>query len=126
MSPNDRKYAATHEWVKIENGLAIVGITDHAQHALGDLTFLDLPPVGKRLAQSAICGAVESVKAASDLYAPIAGTVAEINAALQDAPEIINQDPHGKGWILKLKDFDASQLDVLLDAAAYDAQCLGS
>lgn len=126
MSPDDRKYAATHEWVKIENGLAVVGITDHAQHALGDLTFLDLPPVGKRLAQSAICGAVESVKAASDLYAPIAGTVAEINAALQDAPEIINQDPHGKGWILKLKDFDASQLAALLDAAAYDAQCLGS
>ena len=123
MSPDDRKYAVTHEWVKVEDGLAAIGITDHAQHALGDLTFLDLPAVGKRLAQSAICGAVESVKAASDLYAPIAGTIAEVNTALPAAPEIINQDPYGKGWILKLKDFDASQLDALLAAADYDAQC---
>ena len=123
MSPDDRKYAVTHEWVKVEDGLAAIGITDHAQHALGDLTFLDLPAVGKRLAQSAICGSVESVKAASDLYAPIAGTIAEVNTALPSAPEIINQDPYGKGWILKLKDFDAAQLDGLLAAADYDAQC---
>ena len=121
MTPNDRKYAKTHEWVKIENGLATVGITDHAQKSLGDITFVELPKTGKTFAQNAACAVVESVKAASDIFAPVAGEVAEINAALDAEPQIVNQDPYGAGWIFKLKNPDMRQLGALMDAAAYDA-----
>lgn len=121
MTPDDRKYGKTHEWVKVEGDLAVVGISDHAQEALGDITFVEQPAVGDAVKQGGECGVIESVKAASDIYAPIGGEIAEINSGLEDAPEQINQDPYGAGWILKLKDFDAAQLEGLLSAAAYEA-----
>ncbi len=120
MTPDDRKYAKTHEWVRIDGDVAVVGITDHAQEALGDITFVEHPTVGDSIAQGGECGVIESVKAASDIYAPIGGDVAEINSELENAPELINKDPYGNGWILKLKDFDATQLDGLLAAADYE------
>ena len=121
MTPDDRKYGKTHEWVKVEGDLAVVGISDHAQEALGDITFVEQPAVGDAVKQGGECGVIESVKAASDIYAPIGGEIAEINSGLEDAPEQFNQDPYGAGWILKLKDFDAAQLEGLLSAAAYEA-----
>jgi len=120
MSPEDRKYTKTHEWVKVDGKAAVIGITDHAQHALGDITFVELPAIGKVLKQGQECGVIESVKAASDIYAPIGGKVVEVNTALKDTPEIINQDAHGKGWIVKLSDVDAAQLGSLMDGKAYD------
>ena len=120
MTPADRKYAKTHEWVKMEGNLAVVGITDHAQKALGDITFVERPPKGKKLEQGKECGVIESVKAASDIYAPVSGEVAETNTALESSPGLINEDPYGKGWILKLKNVNAAQLGNLLDAAAYE------
>lgn len=125
MTPNDRKYAKSHEWAKVDGNLVIVGITDHAQAALGDITYLNAHAVGKHVAQGAECGVVESVKAASDIYAPVEGDIAEVNTGLADHPEILNQDPYGKGWILKLKNANTAQLATLLDAAGYD-QVAGS
>jgi len=121
MIPEDRKYAKTHEWIKIEGNTAVAGITDHAQEALGDITFIELPAVGDVLERGSECGVIESVKAASDIYAPITGKVAEINSELQSRPEIVNESPYEKGWIFKLKKFDAEQLEDLLDAAEYEA-----
>lgn len=121
MISEDRKYTKTHEWIKIEDDMAVVGITDHAQEALGDITFIELPAVGEVLERGSECGVIESVKAASDIYAPIAGEVADINSELQGRPEIVNEDPFEKGWIFKLKNFDAEQLEDLLDAAEYEA-----
>jgi len=120
MVPQDLKYTKTHEWVKIEGAQALVGITDHAQHALGDITFVDLPAVGKRLRQFQELGVIESVKAASDLYAPLAGVVAEVNPRLQEAPELVNQDPYGQGWLCRLSEVDSAGLDGLLSAAQYE------
>ena len=118
--PNDLKYVTSHEWVREEtNGVVTVGITDHAQMLLGDLVFVELPEVGLVVEPEGECGVVESVKAASDVYAPVAGEVQEVNEALADAPEIINQDPYGDGWMFKLKVADAAQLEDLLDADAY-------
>jgi glycine cleavage system H protein len=122
MTPKDRRYASAHEWVKLEGDVAVVGITDHAQHALGDITFLDLPKPGRKVAAGKEFGAIESVKAASDLYAPVGGEVREVNTALNDTPELVNQDPYGKGWIIKLGGVDASQVKALLDAAGYDKE----
>jgi len=121
MTPNDRKYTGTHEWIKVEGDTAIVGISDHAQEALGDITFADPAAVGKKLKQGGECSVIESVKAASEIYAPVDGEVAEINAAIAAAPELVNQDPYGRGWILKLTHINQAQLADLLDAAAYDA-----
>jgi glycine cleavage system H protein len=121
MTPNDRKYAKTHEWIKVEGDQAVIGITDHAQQALGDITFVELPAIGKKVAAGGSCGVIESVKAASDLYAPAAGEVTDVNRALDGSPELINQDPYGKGWILKLKGVNAGNLSGLLDATGYDA-----
>ena len=121
MTPNDRKYATSHEWIKVDGGLAVVGITDHAQEELGDMTFVELPARGKKLERNSACAVVESVKAASDIYAPVAGEVVEVNLELEKKPELINQDPYGKGWIFKLRNFDAGQLGGLLDAAGYEA-----
>ena len=120
MTPEDRRYAKTHEWVKIENGLAVIGITDHAQAALGDITFVELPEVGHVVKRSEECGVIESVKAASDLYAPVSGEVCEVNTALETRPEVVNEDPYGKGWILKLKNFDRAGVERLMDAAEYE------
>lgn len=121
MTPSDRKYTKSHEWVKVEGEGAVVGITDHAQAALGDITFMDFPAVGKVVEQGGECGVIESVKAASDIYAPIGGTVAEANAAINTDPAIVNKDPYGKGWLVKLKGIKADDLATLMDAAAYDA-----
>ncbi|RMF14408.1 MAG: glycine cleavage system protein GcvH [Gammaproteobacteria bacterium] len=122
--PAELKYASTHEWVRLEEGgIAVVGITDHAQAALGDIVFVETPEVGTTVAAGDEAGVVESVKAASDIYAPIAGEVVEVNAALEDAPETVNNDPYGDGWFFKLKVSDPSELDALLDADAYREVC---
>lgn len=118
--PADLKYVASHEWVKpLEDGTVLIGITDHAQEALGDLVFIELPELGRVLAAEQACAVVESVKAASDVYAPLAGEVVEINEDLADAPETINQDPYGEGWMIKLRPANPDDLDDLLDADGY-------
>ncbi len=119
-TPQDRKYAKTHEWVKIEGSVAIVGISDHAQDALGDITFVEVPKVGAQVKQGAEFGVVESVKAASDLYSPLSGQVSEVNTALDKRPELLNKDPYGDGWIMKVTGFNAAELSSLMDATAYE------
>lgn len=117
--PNHLKYTKTHEWVRVEkDGTITVGITDHAQEALGDLVFVELPEAGRTLAQDEACAVVESVKAASDIYAPVAGVVVEANNTVADAPETINQSAY-EAWLFKMKPVDAASLNDLLDADAY-------
>jgi len=117
------RYAESHEWVRAEDGgIVTVGITDHAQHLLGDLVFVEIPEVGRVVTAAESCAVVESVKAASDVYSPLDGVVVEVNEALADSPELINQDPYGEGWIFRLK--TNASLDELLDAAAYQAIAL--
>ena len=120
MTPNDRKYAKTHEWIKIEGSLAVIGISNHAQAALGDITYVEPFTVGRKVAKGAECGVIESVKAASDIYAPVGGEVVETNTALKNVPEEINRDPYGKGWILKLKNFNPSDMGDLMSAEDYE------
>ena len=121
--PAELRYAKSHEWVKLaEDGTATVGITDYAQNSLGDITYVQLPKVGATLKAGETFGVVESVKAASDLYAPIGGTVVEVNSALDNAPETVNTAPYGEGWILKLKVASADEADRLMDADAYGKQ----
>jgi glycine cleavage system H protein len=115
------RYTKEHEWVNIEGTTATVGISQHAQAALGDITFVELPTVGKTLKAGAQLGVVESVKAASDIYAPISGTVSEVNAALDVAPELINHSPEADGWICRLTNITAADADKLMDEAAYQA-----
>jgi glycine cleavage system H protein len=115
-------YSESHEWVKVEGDIAVIGITDFAQHAMGDLSYVDMPEVDDELAQGEEFGAVESVKAASDLFSPVSGVVVEINEALEDAPELLNEDAF-ENWIIKVKISDEAELDSLLDAAAYQALC---
>jgi len=123
--PSELRYAKSHEWLKpAGDGTALIGITDYAQSSLGDITFVQLPKVGAALKAGETFGVVESVKAASDLYAPVAGTVLEINSALDAAPEVLNQDPYIAGWMLKIKLADPASAATLLDAAAY-AKLLG-
>ena len=118
--PADLRYAKSHEWVKVESdGTVTIGITDYAQNSLGDITYVQVPKVGATLAAGETFGVVESVKAASDLYAPIAGTVVAVNAGLDSAPETVNQSPYGDGWMLKLKPGDPAAMGALLDADAY-------
>ena len=120
--PGELKYTAEHEWVKpLGCGEALVGITDHAQNSLGDITFVDLPSDGESFDKGETFGAVESVKAASDLYMPVKGEVLEINSELDATPEVVNNDPYAAGWMIKIKIEDPSELDSLLDAAAYEA-----
>jgi glycine cleavage system H protein len=121
MIPADCRYAKSHEWVKVDGNVATVGITDHAQDALGDITFVELPRLGAKVAKGGECGVIESVKAASDIYSPISGEVAEINRSLEAAPELINKDPHGSGWFFKLKNVNTAELTDLMDAAGYQA-----
>jgi glycine cleavage system H protein len=119
--PADLKYTADHEWVRVEaDGSLTVGITDHAQAALGDLVFIELPKIGRKVAAKDACAVVESVKAASDVYAPVAGEVIAVNSALDGAPETVNQDAYGS-WLFRLKPESATGLASLLDAAAYQA-----
>lgn len=118
--PADLKYARSHEWVReLADGTVEVGISDHAQHALGDLVFVEVPAAGRVLQQGDACAVVESVKAASDVYAPVAGTVVAVNEALAKAPELINQDPYGAGWILRLRPSGAAAAAELLNADSY-------
>lgn len=121
MTPKDLKFTKTHEWVKIEEKTAIVGLTDYAQDSLGDVTFIELPPVGKKVAKGKGCCVIESVKAASDIYAPVSGEVIAVNKELESHPEVINTDPYGKAWIVKIGNFTGNDLADLMDAAAYDA-----
>lgn len=118
--PADLKFAATHEWARTDDdGTVTVGISDHAQSQLGDLVFVEIPEVGRTVAAAEACAVVESVKAASDIYSPVAGEVVEVNESLSDNPELINQDPYGEGWIFRLR--TSQSLDELMDADAYSA-----
>ena len=119
--PDDLRYSTDHEWVRVEDGKARVGITDYAQDALGDVVFVDLPEVGSAAAAGAAISEVESTKSVSDIYAPLTGTVVEVNAELGDAPERLNEDPYGEGWIFTIELQDLSEVDGLLDATAYRA-----
>ena len=119
--PADLRYTDEHEWLRLEGDEATVGITDHAQSELGDVVFMELPAVGASFAKGAAFGVVESVKAVSDLFAPVAGEVTAVNEALEATPEQVNDDPYGAGWILKLKVTDTAEVDTLLDATAYTA-----
>ena len=121
MYPDDRRYTKEHEWVKVEGDRARVGITDYAQNQLGDVVFLELPEVGHVLRAGEKFGTVESVKAVSELYAPLAGEVVEVNSALVQSPEAINTDPHGSAWMVVLKPADPAAAGGLLDAGAYQA-----
>jgi glycine cleavage system H protein len=115
------KFTPDHEWIQIEDGIATVGITAHAQDALGDLVYVDLPDVGKAYAQKDVAGAVESVKAAADVYMPVSGQITAVNEDLRADPQLVNSDPQGRGWLFKLKLTAPTQLDALLDQTAYDA-----
>lgn len=115
------KYTEDHEWVKVDGDIAIVGITEHAQDALGDVVFVELPEVGKTLAQKDVAGVVESVKAAADVYMPVSGEVVEVNQALADEPSLANSDPMGAGWFFKVKLAKADEVAALMDEAAYVA-----
>ncbi|HMQ12263.1 MAG TPA: glycine cleavage system protein GcvH [Candidatus Competibacter phosphatis] len=121
--PVDLCYTESHEWARAnDDGTVTVGITDHAQHLLGDLVFVEIPEVGRAVAAAESCAVVESVKAASDVYSPLEGMIVEVNEALADTPELINEDPYGEGWIFRLK--TTATLDGLLDAAAYETIAL--
>ena len=122
-TPSELKYASSHEWARLEeDGTVTVGISDHAQEALGDVVFVELPEVGDTLAAADDAGVVESVKAASDIYAPIAGEVIAVNALLEDAPETVNSDPYNDGWFYKLQPADLSEMEKLLSAEDYAQQ----
>jgi glycine cleavage system H protein len=120
MYPSDYRYTKEHEWVRVEGDVATVGITDYAQHELGDVVYVEMPKPGTKLNAGQSFGTVESVKAVSDIYAPVAGVVTEVNSALSDAPETINKDPHGAAWLIKLKLSDPSEVAKLMNAAAYE------
>ena len=121
MVPSDRRYTKDHELVQVEGEVATIGITDFAQGELGDIVYVEPPETGKTVAAGDVLGTIESVKAVSELYAPVGGTVLEANAALAQAPETVNRDPHGAGWICKLKIASRAESDALLDADAYKA-----
>ena len=117
--PENLKYTKEHEWARIEDGCICVGITDYAQHELGDVVFVELPEVGSHVEQDDTFGSVESVKAVSDLFAPVSGTIKAINADLETAPEAVNEDSYGKGWMVVIEPDNPADLDQLMDAAAY-------
>ncbi|NUF44663.1 glycine cleavage system protein GcvH [Acinetobacter pittii] len=118
--PSELKYARTHEWVKIEGDLVITGITDHAQDELGDLVYVETPEVGSKVTAGEQAGVVESVKTASDIHAPVSGTVVEVNTDLEDDPDFVNDDPYGKGWIYKIKPDNIADVEKLLTNAEYE------
>ena len=121
MVPTDLRYTKDHEWVRVDGDEATIGITQYAADQLGDIVFVELPDVGRTVEQFAAFGVVESVKAVSDLFAPVAGEVTATNDALASGPELVNSDPYGDGWMLRVRASDTSQLDELLDPEAYDA-----
>ena len=123
-TPTELKYASSHEWARLEeDGTVTVGISDHAQDALGDVVFVELPELGATIAAGDEAGVVESVKAASDIYSPVSGEVVAINEALEDAPEMVNSDPYSDGWFFRVQIADRTELDNLLSAEDYDAKC---
>lgn len=119
--PEDLRYSPEHEWARLEDGRVRVGITDFAQDALGDVVYVELPRVGSEVAANSTCSEVESTKSVSEIYAPVSGTIVEVNEALRDAPEAVNTAPYGEGWMFVLAPTDPAELDGLLDAAAYRA-----
>lgn len=119
-APPGLKYSKEHEWVGTEDSVATVGITDHAQEQLGEIVYVELPSVGDKVSKDDPFGVVESVKAVSDIYAPVSGTVIEVNEGLPESPEVINEDPYGDGWLIKVKMSDAGDLDDLMDAEEYE------
>ncbi len=119
MYPTDRRYSKDHEWVQVDGDAVTIGITDFAQGELGDIVYVELPEVGQSFKQDDVLGTIESVKAVSEVYAPVSGTVLEVNSALDEGPEKVNRDAHGEGWYCKIKLDDPSELDGLLAAAAY-------
>ena len=118
--PQNLKYTKEHEWVKIDGDLLIVGITDHAQSELGDIIFIEFPDLNQVISKDDPFGTIEAVKTVADLFAPVSGKIIEINQDLEDNPELVNSDPYGEGWIVKITDFDKSQLDALLDSNNYE------
>ncbi len=123
--PEQLRYAASHEWIKVEDDIGTVGISDHAQHELSDVVYVDLPKIGAQIAAGAVVAVVESVKAASDIYSPVSGEVVAINNELITQPEIVNRDPYGEAWLYRLKLSHPAELDVLKNAAGYKAQIGG-
>jgi glycine cleavage system H protein len=121
MVPSDRRYTKEHEWIRVEGGMGTVGITDYAQHELGDVVFVEMPKPGTKLKAGERLGTVESVKAVSDIFSPVSGEVTEVNESLASAPEKINQDPHGAAWLVKMRLSNAGEASALMDSAAYDA-----
>ena len=121
-TPNDLRYTEEHEWVRLEGDVGTIGITDHAQEALGDIVFVELPEVGRTVNRGDEACAIESSKAASDIYAPVGGTVVEVNQAAAENPALVNEDPYGKGWIYKIRLANPKELDGLMDAKAYAAK----
>jgi len=121
MYPTNLRYSKEHEWILVEGDTGTIGITEFAQNELGDIVFVELPDVGKQIKSGEVFGTVESVKAVSELYSPVSGEVIEVNQALADAPETVNQDAHGGGWICKMKLSDLSEIDALMDAGTYEA-----
>ena len=119
--PKDIRYTSEHEWIRVDGNEAFVGITDYAQSELGEIVFIDVPTVGETIGQGEVFGSVEAVKTVSDLNMPVSGEVLELNEELDAQPELVNNDPYGKGWIIRIAIKDASELDKLMDAAAYEA-----
>jgi len=117
--PQDLKYTKEHEWVKIDDNILMLGITDHAQSELGDIIFIEFPDLNQVISKDEPFGTIEAVKTVADLFAPVSGKIIEINQDLEDNPELVNSDPYGEGWIVKITDFDKSQLDALLDLNNY-------
>ncbi len=117
--PKDLKYTKEHEWIRVEDNTAIVGVTDYAQGELGDVVFIEIETEGEKLAREDVFGTIEAVKTVSDLFMPVSGVVTEVNEKLEDKPELVNQDPHGEGWMIRIDMEDKSELDDLLDASAY-------
>jgi glycine cleavage system H protein len=117
--PEDRHYSSEHEWVRITGGLALIGITDHAQQQLGDITYVEFPEAGRRVERMGVLGTIESVKAAADFYSPLSGEVAETNTGLEEHPEWINQDCYGRGWLVKLRGFEEQEWKDLMTARDY-------
>lgn len=120
MYPKEYRFSKTHEYVKVEGNIGYVGLSHYAQEQLGDIVFVELPDIGKKVKKNEVFGVVESVKAVSDCYSPVSGTVVKVNEKLMDSPETVNQDPHGEGWIMAVELADASDLDDLLDGEAYE------
>lgn len=126
MYPEDRRYSEEHEWLQVEGDLHVLGITQFAQEELGDVVFVELPETGTTVEAGGEIGSIESVKAVAELFSPVDGEIVEINDEIEDSPELVNEDPHGKGWLVKIRVADAAAVDELMDAAAYTEFTSGS